>query len=262
MLATDAYTLGRERLVAGARAVLNQNLWCGLEVCLDPGAQHWELRAIVLRDDPEEVADAITQWLLRDDGADWRLAGCARSVGGQPPAVTLLIHVAAESGPAHSDVSTPISKDRRTPMLVRDGMNPIVVTIGPSHTLREAARRMTRGGVGAAVVFDPDLPGPGIITERDILIVAGEDGDLDAELVRDHLTAKLVYAAAEWSLERAAEAMTDGRFRHVIVIDGADVTGILSMRDIVRCWVKSGMIASISQRARTPPDPATSATGG
>ena len=110
-------------------------------------------------------------------------------------------------------------------MLVRDGMNPIVVTVGPSHTLREAARRMTRGGVGAAVVFDPDLPGPGIITERDILSVAGEDGDLDAELVHDHLTKNLVYAAAEWSLERAAEAMSDGRFRHVIVIDGADVTG-------------------------------------
>jgi len=131
-------------------------------------------------------------------------------------------------------------------MLVRDGMNPIVVTVGPSHTLREAARRMTRGGVGAAVVFDPDLPAPGIITERDILIVAGEDGELDAELVCDHLTSNLVYAAAEWSLERAAEAMTDGRFRHVIVIDGADVIGILSMRDIVRCWVKNGVMPSIS----------------
>ena len=137
-------------------------------------------------------------------------------------------------------------------MLVRDGMNPIVVTIGPSHTLREAARRMTRGGVGAAVVFDPDLPGPGIITERDILIVAGEDGDLDAEFVQDHLTKNLVYAAAEWSLERAAEAMTDGGFRHVIVIDGADVTGILSMRDIVRCWIKSGVMGSISAAGNSP----------
>jgi CBS domain-containing protein len=101
-------------------------------------------------------------------------------------------------------------------------------------------------------VFDPDLPGPGIITERDILVVAGEDGDLDAELVPDHLTKNLVYAAAEWSLEPAAEAMTDGRFRHVIVIDGADVTGILSMRDIVRCWVKNGMMQSISAAGADP----------
>ena len=135
-------------------------------------------------------------------------------------------------------------------MLVRDGMNPIVVTVGPSHTLREAARRMTQGGVGAAVVFDPEFPAPAIITERDILVVAGADGDLDAELVRAHLTANLVYASAEWSLERAAEAMTDGKFRHVIVIDGADVIGILSMRDIVRCWVTHGFMSSISAAER------------
>jgi CBS domain-containing protein len=54
-------------------------------------------------------------------------------------------------------------------MQVRDGMNPVVVTVGPSHTLREAARRMTARGVGAAVIIDDELPGPCIITERDIL---------------------------------------------------------------------------------------------
>jgi len=253
MLTTDAYTLNRERLMAGARAISDEKLWCSLEACVDSAAQRWEPRAIMLHRDAEGVVDAITQWLLRDDGADWRLRGYPRSLRGWPPDVTLLIHVAAKKPrSAQQAISIPIPKHRRTPMLVRDGMNPIVVTVGPSHTLREAARRMTRGGVGAAVVFDPDLPAPGIITERDILIVAGEDGDLDAEFVRDHLTANLVYAAAEWSLERAAETMTDGRFRHVIVIDGADVTGILSMRDIVRCWVSSGMMSSMSAAGEDP----------
>lgn len=123
-------------------------------------------------------------------------------------------------------------------MLVRDGMNPVLITIGPAHTLREAARRMSAGGVGAAVVFDPDVPAPGIITERDILHVVGAGDDLDVALVRDHLTADLVYAEASWSLDRAAAAMIDGRFRHVIVIDDGDVAGILSMRDIVRCWIQ------------------------
>ncbi len=252
MLAAEAYTLGRERLVAAAQAILNEELSCLLEACVDAAAQRWEPRAIMLHHNPEDVADAITQWLLCDNDADWRLRGYPRSLRGQPADVTLLIHVAAEPRPARPAISTPIPRYRRTPMLVRDGMNPIVVTVGPSHTLREAARRMTRGGVGAAVVFDPDLPAPGIITERDILIVAGEDGDLDTELVRDHLTSNLVYAAAEWPLERAAEAMTDGRFRHVIVIDGADVTGILSMRDIVRCWVKNGVLPSISAAGQNP----------
>ncbi len=125
-------------------------------------------------------------------------------------------------------------------MLVRDGMNPVTVTVGPSHTLREAARRMTHSGVGAAVVFDPELGAPGIVTERDILTAAGHDGDLDHEVVSDHLTSALVYAEPGWSLDRAAEAMTSGRFRHVIVIDDGEVAGILSMRDIVGCWLRSG----------------------
>ncbi len=125
-------------------------------------------------------------------------------------------------------------------MLVRDGMNPIVVTIGPDHTLREAARRMTARGVGAAVVIDEDAQGPGIITERDILRSNGVGQSIDEERVREHLTSKVVYAAADWPLEQAASEMVRGGFRHVIVLDGSDVTGILSMRDIVRCWTRDG----------------------
>lgn len=53
-------------------------------------------------------------------------------------------------------------------VFVRDGMNRTVVTVGPTHTLREAARRMTRADIGAAVVIDPDGEGPGIFTERDL----------------------------------------------------------------------------------------------
>src|ERR1700722_18760231 len=100
-------------------------------------------------------------------------------------------------------------------MLVRDAMNPVTVTIGPSHTMRDAARRMMAGGTGAAIVFDPEMPGPGIVTERDVLAVAGNDQDLDHELVRDHLPSELVYAEPDWPLHRAAEAMTAGRFRHI-----------------------------------------------
>lgn len=121
-------------------------------------------------------------------------------------------------------------------MDVRDGMNRIVVTVGPDHTLREAARRMTHAGVGAAVVIDPDGEGPGILTERDLLHACGRGEDLDAEHVADHMTQRLTYASAEWPLEQAAEEMVRGAFRHVVVLDGSEVVGILSMRDIVRCW--------------------------
>lgn len=120
-------------------------------------------------------------------------------------------------------------------MEVQDGMNRVVVTVGPGHTLRQAARRMTRADVGAAVVIDPDAGAPGIITERDLLRACGSDLDLDAELVGDHLAQRLSYASADWSLDRAAEEMVRNRYRHVVVLDGSDVVGILSMRDIVRC---------------------------
>jgi CBS domain-containing protein len=125
---------------------------------------------------------------------------------------------------------------------VRQAMNPVSVTIGSGHSVREAARRMIEGGTGAAVVIDHDLPAPGIVTERDVLRAVAGGGDLDTALVGEHLTANVVYADADWPLERAAEQMTNGGFRHVLVMDGGELVGILSMRDIVRSWVRAGAL--------------------
>jgi CBS domain-containing protein len=124
-------------------------------------------------------------------------------------------------------------------MLVRDGMSGIVLTVNPGHTLRTASRAMAERGVGAAVVIDPDQPGPGILTERDVLDSIGAGQDPDSEPVSAHLSSDLTFAAPDWSLERAAEAMVRGGFRHLVVVDGGELTGVLSMRDIVRCWVSA-----------------------
>jgi CBS domain-containing protein len=115
-------------------------------------------------------------------------------------------------------------------------MSSIVLTVGPNHTLREAARLMADRNVGAAIVLDPESAGPGIITERDILRSLADGDDPGEELVCDHLTDDLISASPEWSLEQAAEAMVEGGFRHLLVVSGAELCGILSMRDIVRCW--------------------------
>jgi CBS domain-containing protein len=133
-------------------------------------------------------------------------------------------------------------------MYVHDGMNKIVVTVGPAHTLRDAARRMTDRHVGAAVVTGAEQPAPAIITERDLLRSIGAGQDPDVELVGDHLSAQLLYTAADWSLERAAEQMIAAGCRHVVVLDGSEIVGILSMRDIVRCWTTSGAIAGVALR--------------
>src|SRR5258708_4932752 len=121
-------------------------------------------------------------------------------------------------------------------MQVRDGMSDVVLTVGPGHTLREAAALMTERQVGAAVVLDPDAPGPGVITERDILVSVASGEEPDEERVSGHLTSQLTFAAPDWSLEQAAMAMVRGRFRHLVVVEGAELVGMRPMGDIVRSW--------------------------
>lgn len=121
-------------------------------------------------------------------------------------------------------------------MLVRDAMSTVVLTIGPTHTLRQAARLMAARRVGAAVVIDGDAEGMGILTERDILTSVGTGQDPDLETAGAHTTTDVVFAAPAWTLEEAARAMSHGGFRHLIVMDGAGPVGVVSVRDIVRCW--------------------------
>jgi CBS domain-containing protein len=94
-----------------------------------------------------------------------------------------------------------------------------------------AARR-----VGAAVLVNPDDAGIGILTERDILgsIAAGQSPD--TEVAADHCTQDIVFAGRDWTMEEAAAAMVRGGFRHLVVVEGKEVVGLLSMRDIVRVW--------------------------
>ena len=134
-------------------------------------------------------------------------------------------------------------------MQVSDGMSATVLTVGPGHTLREAAVLMSERNVGAAVVIDPEAPGPGIVTERDVLRSVGKGEDVDTERVADHLTSSLVFAAPDWSLEVAAAAMVRGRFRHLIVIEAGEIAGVLSVRDIMRCWTQDGATSEMPDSA-------------
>ena len=119
-------------------------------------------------------------------------------------------------------------------------MSSVILTVGPGHTLREAARRMSEKGVGAAVVIDEERPGPGLVSERDILNSLGRGEDPDAELVGAHMTDTIIAAAPDWSLERAAVEMSHRHIRHLVVVEGSESVGILSIRDIVRCWTSEG----------------------
>ncbi|MBW8700998.1 Hypoxic response protein 1 [Streptomyces sp. MBT84] len=121
-------------------------------------------------------------------------------------------------------------------MLVRDAMSTVVLTVGPAHTLRQAASLMSARRVGAAVVLDPDAGGIGIITERDILNSVRTGQSPDAERVHAHTTTDVVFATPSWTLEDAASAMTHGGFRHLVVLESGEPVGVVSVRDIIRCW--------------------------
>jgi CBS domain-containing protein len=123
-------------------------------------------------------------------------------------------------------------------MQVRDAMSTVMLTVGPGHTLRQTARLMSSRKIGSAVVIDPDGAGVGIITERDILNALGAGLDPDVEHTAAHITWDVVYAGPSWTLEEAAAAMIQGGFRHLVVVEGDEVLGVISVRDIVRIWAQ------------------------
>ena len=125
-------------------------------------------------------------------------------------------------------------------------MSSVVLAVGPGHTLREAAVKMTEKGTGAALVFDEESPAPRIITERDVLTAMGEGKDPDAEKVADHMSSSVISASPDWSLERAAAEMSRSGIRHLVVYDGPELVGVLSMRDIVRVWTSEGATSGMS----------------
>jgi CBS domain-containing protein len=120
-------------------------------------------------------------------------------------------------------------------MIVREVMSTEVLSLGPDHSLRDAARLMHERKVGSIVVVDPDV-GVGVLSERTVVTAVASGMDPDAERAGDHLAVDAVYASPSMRLEEATEAMRRGGFRHLVVLDGHEVVGIISMRDIVKAW--------------------------
>ena len=124
-------------------------------------------------------------------------------------------------------------------------MSNVVLTVGPGHTLRDAARMMTERGVGAAVVIDDETPGPRVLSERDVLLSIGRGQSVDEERVGDHMSGSIITASPEWSLERAAAEMAGRKIRHLVVVEDGELVGVLSMRDIMNVWTSDGATSSM-----------------
>ena len=119
------------------------------------------------------------------------------------------------------------------PVQVSEIMSPIGATVGADTTLRQAAVKMGQYQTGAALVLDQALPGPGIVTERDVLRALAEGADPDTACVADYMHSKLIAAAPSWPATQAAEAMMKHHIRHIVVFEEEHLVGILSMRDVI-----------------------------
>jgi CBS domain-containing protein len=107
-----------------------------------------------------------------------------------------------------------------------------LLTVEPDLALAEVAKRMVAKDVGAVLIFE-DGGLAGILTERDVLRAVA-DGTADDTRVRDLMTANPETLDADESTDHAATLMIHGGFRHLPVIEGGDVVGMLSIRDLMR----------------------------
>lgn len=116
--------------------------------------------------------------------------------------------------------------------MLRDVAIRHLVTVSPKSTLRRAAKAMTDRSVGCAVVVENEKVA-GIVTERDILHAISDGKDVDEAQIDEVMTRDVVSGAPGWDLLRAVRAMTDGGFRHLLVMEMDDPVGIVSLRDLM-----------------------------
>jgi citrate synthase len=120
-----------------------------------------------------------------------------------------------------------------TPQTVGDIMSRPVVTAAADDKVAEAAARMREQRVGSVVVVDGSSP-VGILTERDLVRIAAAGADTGAATVRDWMTANPDSVAPEVDVVTAFTSLSEHGYRHIPVVDGDDVVGIVSMRDLMR----------------------------
>ena len=115
--------------------------------------------------------------------------------------------------------------------LIRDVMSKEVFLVGPSTTVAEAATIMGEKHVGSAIVVEDDRLA-GIFTERDIVRALGQDFDAASHRVSNWMTAKPTTITPDATTDDALDLMLKGGFRHLPVLDGERVVGVVSIRDL------------------------------
>lgn len=108
-----------------------------------------------------------------------------------------------------------------------------VVTVTFDTTVKDLVTMLATHNIGAAVVTAPDRPIAGIVSERDIVRALPDVGVLDHP-VADIMTAQVQTATPEQQVHELARLMTEHRIRHVPVVDGDRLCGVVSIGDVVK----------------------------
>jgi CBS domain-containing protein len=124
-----------------------------------------------------------------------------------------------------------VADQPRRALTVRDVMTTRVVTTGPGEPMAAAAADMVRVGVGSALIMQGRFLA-GILTERDVLRAAASGSDLTHSPVSAWMTRDPEQASPDTTLEDAAQLMLLHGFRHLPVLEGREVLGVVSLRDL------------------------------
>src|SRR5215204_348171 len=122
-------------------------------------------------------------------------------------------------------------------MPIADLLSPRVISVGPEGTVRVAITRMLEEDIGSVAVCEESRL-VGIFTERDVLRLAGEGADFDALLVRDVMTRTLVTTTPDVDVLDAARLMGEKKIRHLPVLHGEHLLGVLGIREVMRSMVE------------------------
>lgn len=111
--------------------------------------------------------------------------------------------------------------------------------IAPDATLRDAIRRLVSERIGALVVSRDDEHIDGILSERDVIRVQADDAvDIDSMQVREAMTAEVISVEPTTTIDTARELMNSSKIRHLPVLDGDRLVGMLSIRDVIGARVR------------------------
>jgi CBS domain-containing protein len=141
-------------------------------------------------------------------------------------------------------------RDEMTIAKILGGKGGAIMSISPNDTLQAAAASLTTKKVGALVVVDDDGRLAGILSERDIVRLCAEQGATAMTTsVRNAMTKAVLTATPQDGVDSVMARMTDRRIRHLPVLDGGTLIGVVSIGDLVKAKIDDALADADAMRA-------------